>query len=156
MAETFDVVATRDLPVAPEEAWLSWTDPRYVRQWWGPEGFTCTLAELDVRVGGTSRVCMSAPQWGFDAMYSTWDYTLVEAPNRLEFLHNNVDENGVVMEMPGVPHDVSHEITFEALGPELTRMTVTEYGYPTEETRDLSQRGLEECLDKLVKLFPGS
>ena len=60
----------------------------------GPDGFTCTVAEIDVRVGGRSLVCMSAPDWGFHAMYSTWAYTLVEPPNQLEFLHNMSDEHG--------------------------------------------------------------
>ena len=88
MTDTFDVVGTRDIPVPVDEAWKSWTDPGYVLQWWAPNGFTCTLAEMDVRVGGRSLVCMSAPDWGFPALYSTWAYTLVDVPNRLEFVHN--------------------------------------------------------------------
>src|SRR5262245_9022609 len=103
MAETFDVVATRDLPAPAGEAWRSWTDPEYVLRWWGPEGFECTLAELDVRVGGTSLVCMSAPQWGFPALYSTWAYTLVDEPRRLEFTHNVADADGTTIDSPPIP-----------------------------------------------------
>ena len=80
MAETFDVVATRDIPAPLDSAWKSWTDEDYVRKWWGPNGFTCPVAEMDVRVGGRSLVCMSAPDWRFPALYSTWAYTLVDAP----------------------------------------------------------------------------
>ena len=28
-----------------------WTDPEHVAQWWGPNGFTNTIHEMDVRSG---------------------------------------------------------------------------------------------------------
>ena len=118
MADTFDVVGTRDIPAPLDEAWKSWTDPDYVRQWWGPNGFACTVADMDVRVGGRSLVCMSAPDWGFPALYSTWAYTLVDAPNRLEFVHNMSDEHGTTIDAEGIPRDVRHVITFEPMAPD--------------------------------------
>jgi uncharacterized protein YndB with AHSA1/START domain len=153
MTDTFEVVGTRDIPAALDVAWKSWTDPEYVLQWWGPNGFTCAVADMAVRVGGRSLVCMSAPDWGFPALYSTWTYTLVDAPTRLEFVHNMSDELGTTIDAEGVPRDVRHVITFEAIAPEVTRLTVRESSYPTAEARDLSSRGLEECLDKLVAIY---
>jgi hypothetical protein len=41
-------------------------------QWWGPEGFTCPVAKMDFREGGTSLVCMSSPEYG--DLYSNWEY----------------------------------------------------------------------------------
>ena len=152
MTDTFDVVGTRDIPAPIDEAWKSWSDPEYVLQWWGPNGFTCTVAEMDVRVGGRSLVCMSAPDWGFPALYSTWAYTLVDAPNRLEFVHNMSDEQGTTIDSEGIPRDVRHIITFGAIAPDVTRLTVRESSFPTAEARDMSSRGLEECLDKLVAI----
>jgi hypothetical protein len=32
-------------------------------------------------------------------------------------------------------------------------MTVTEYGYTTEQAHDLSREGMEQCLDKLAAIF---
>jgi hypothetical protein len=32
-------------------------------------------------------------------------------------------------------------------------MTVTEYGYTTEQARDLSRAGMEQCLDKMAAMF---
>ena len=153
VTETFDVVGTRDVPAPLDEAWKSWTDPDYVLQWWGPNGFACTVADMDVRVGGRSLVCTSAPDWGFPALYSTWAYTLVDAPNRLEFVHNMSDEHGTTIDAEGIPRDVRHVITFEPMAPDVTRLTVRESSYPTAEARDLSSRGLEECLDKLVAVY---
>ena len=42
----------------------------------------------------------------------------------------------------------------EAIAPDVTRLTVRESSYPTAEARDMSSRGLEECLDKLVATYP--
>ena len=35
-----------------------WTDPQYVQLWWGLEGTTNPVCELDVRVGGSWRIDM--------------------------------------------------------------------------------------------------
>jgi hypothetical protein len=32
-------------------------------------------------------------------------------------------------------------------------MTVVEHGYTTEEARDTSQLGLEQCVDKMAEIF---
>jgi uncharacterized protein YndB with AHSA1/START domain len=156
--ETHDLVVSRDIPAPIEAAWKSWTEPDRVLRWWGPNGFTCTVAELDVRVGGTSLVCMSAPDWGFPALYSTWAYTLVDAPHRLEFIHNIADEHGATIDpatigAAGIPRDVRHVITFESMGDDATRLTVTELGYIDPEQLALSKKGLEESLDKLVAIY---
>jgi len=60
------------------------------------------------------------------------------------------------MGMPqGVPHDVPHVIIFKAAGDKGTKMTVTEHGYTTEQARDLSKVGMEQCLEKMVAMFAG-
>ena len=156
--EARDLVVSRAIPAPIEAAWKSWTEPDRVLRWWGPNGFTCTVAELDVRVGGTSLVCMSAPDWGFPALYSTWAYTLVDAPHRLEFIHNIADEHGATIDpatigAEGIPRDVRHVITFEPIGDDATRLTVTELGYIDPEQLALSKKGLEESLDKLVAIY---
>jgi hypothetical protein len=56
---------------------------------------------------------------------------------------------------PGVPHDVPHVIIFKAAGDTGTKMTVTEHGYTTEQARDLSKAGMEQCLEKMVAMFAG-
>jgi len=58
---THDLAVTRVLDAPVEEAWRAWTEPERVRRWWGPTGFTSPSADMDVRVGGTSLVCMRAP-----------------------------------------------------------------------------------------------
>ncbi len=50
---TFD--APRDL------LWKVWSDPVQAKNWWGPEGFTAPIVELDMRPGGKWRAMMRAP-----------------------------------------------------------------------------------------------
>ena len=52
---------TRVFDAPRELVWKAWTDPRYVMQWWGPEGFTAPVVQMDFRVGGKSLLCMRTP-----------------------------------------------------------------------------------------------
>jgi uncharacterized protein YndB with AHSA1/START domain len=158
--ETLNVVVTRILDAPVEEVWKAWSDPEYVMRWWGPTGFTSPSAEIDFRVGGASLVCMRAPaEYGGQDMYHTWTYTKIDPHERIEFIQNFADEGGTHLDPatmgmpPGVPHDVPHMITFNAAGDNRTEMTVTEYGYTSEQARDLSRAGMEQCLDKMAAIF---
>ena len=129
-----------------------------VRQWWGPKGFTCPLAEMDFREGGASLVCMRAPkEYGGQDMYSTWTYTKIVPNERIEYTFNFADKDGNKLSpaqagIPaGVPEDGHHVITFKDLGGNKTEMTMTEYGYTTDQAYDMSKAGLEQCLDKMAE-----
>jgi uncharacterized protein YndB with AHSA1/START domain len=158
--ETFDVVITRVLDARIGEVWKAWSEPKFVRRWWGPTGFTSPSAEMDFRVGGASLVCMRAPEeYGGQDTYHTWTYTRIDPHERIEFVSNFADKDGTHLDPtamgmpPGVPHDVPHVVTFEAAGEGGTEMTVTEYGYTTEQAHDLSKAGMEQCLDKMAAIF---
>ncbi|SFS08576.1 Uncharacterized conserved protein YndB, AHSA1/START domain [Microbacterium sp. cf046] len=158
-ASQFVVEASRELDAPPDVAWRSWTDAAILQRWWGPNGFECPTAEMDVRVGGSSLVSMSAPDWGFPEMFSSWEYTLVERPRRLEFMFRFSDANGDPLgedaRPPGVPAEVAHTVTFDPLEGDRTLMRVHEAGYESEEPLEMSRQGLEQSLDKLTPLFAG-
>jgi uncharacterized protein YndB with AHSA1/START domain len=61
MSDTFDVVVSRTFPVPPEQVWRAWSESELVKQWWGPTGWTCPVADVDLRVGGRTLVAMRAP-----------------------------------------------------------------------------------------------
>jgi uncharacterized protein YndB with AHSA1/START domain len=158
--KTFEVRATREFPVPVETAYAAWTESDLVKQWWGPTGFTCPVARMDVRAGGVSLVAMRAPEeYGGMDMYNTWTYTVVEPPNRLEYEMRFADSDGrttspATAGIPaGVPDVVQHVVTFERLDGDRSRIQVTEYGYTDEQARDMSQAGLDQCLDKLERLL---
>ncbi len=70
-----------------------WTDPKHVAQWWGPNGFTNPVCELDVRPGGTIRIDMRGPDGVIYPMKGVF-HEIVE-PERLVFTSSALeDEKG--------------------------------------------------------------
>jgi uncharacterized protein YndB with AHSA1/START domain len=160
VSDTFDVVVRRTFPVAPEEAWRAWSESDLVKQWWGPDGFTCPMADVDLRVGGRTFVVMRAPaEFGGGDLYSTWTFTEVVPYSRIAYVFNFADQDGnrlVPADLgmgPGIPDDGEHLVTFDDLGDGRTEMIITEHGYTTEDARNLSQGGLEQCVDKMAAIF---
>ena len=154
------LVVTRDFDVPVTLAWDAWSESERVKQWWGPTGFTCPVANMDFRVGGKSLVCMRAPkEFGGQDMYNTWTYTRIVPHQTLDFVFHFSDQQGKRIDPsalglpPGMPTEVRHSIAFEALGRAKTRMTITEDGYESDEIMQLSKAGLEQCLDKLAASF---
>lgn len=41
--------------------WQMWTEPEHFKNWYGPNGFTVPVAEMDVKVGGKHLFCMASP-----------------------------------------------------------------------------------------------
>lgn len=155
-----DVVVSRELDVSADVAWTAWSDPALLRQWWGPVGFTCPRADVDLRVGGSTVVTMQAPpEWGGFTIHNRWRHTAVVEPSRIEFVSRFVDADGTAIGPadagvpPTVPVEVPHVVELEPLPGGRTRITVTESGYVDETTRAQSQMGQEQCVDKLQALF---
>jgi len=51
--------ATLRAPI--ELVWKVWTDPAHIAHWWGPEGFTNTIQQMDLIPGGEWRLTMIGP-----------------------------------------------------------------------------------------------
>jgi uncharacterized protein YndB with AHSA1/START domain len=158
--EKRNVIVNRVIDAPVDQLWKAWSDSNYVMQWWGPTGFTCPLAEMDFREGGTSLVCMRAPkEFGGQDMYNTWTYSQIIPMERIEFLNKFADQNGNQIDPaeigipPGVPPEVRHVITFKALNKVQTELTVTEFGYASDEAHDISKAGMEQCIDKMAAIF---
>ncbi len=159
---TKTMTVTRTFDAAVADVWKHWSDSEKVMKWWGPKGFTSPLAKMDFREGGVSLVCMRAPKefGGFD-MYNTWSYKKIVPNERIEFTLNFADKDGNKLDPaqmglpPGIPKDVPHVITFKALGDQKTEMTVSEFGYTTDEAVNTSKAGLDQCLDKMAESLKG-
>ncbi len=158
--EKLNLVVTRVFNAPVASVWKSWSDGEQVMRWWGPKGFTSPTCKMDFREGGVSLVCMRAPkEFGGQDMYNTWSYQKIVPMQRIEFILNFADKDGNKLDLakmgipPGVPKDVPHVITFKALGDGRTEITVTEYGYESEQAVNISRSGLVECLDKMEAIF---
>lgn len=74
---------TRRYAAAREIVFRAWADPAELVKWWGPEGMTTPVCEMDVRPGGAWRTAIVGDQ-GTEHVCSGV-YRAVEAPSRLEF-----------------------------------------------------------------------
>ncbi|HRP62493.1 MAG TPA: SRPBCC domain-containing protein [Phycisphaerales bacterium] len=153
-----DFATTRTFNASPERIWQAWTDGEQLKRWWGPRGFTCPVADMDVRIGGTSLVAMKAPpKFGGCTFYNTWTYSTVVPTRRLDFIVRFTDETGKAHHPselglpPGIPAEVPHVLIFEPTDDGGTRLIIIEYGYESQDAINLSRQGLEQCLDKLAE-----
>jgi uncharacterized protein YndB with AHSA1/START domain len=156
-AGTHDVVETRTFDAPLERVWSAWTDGDRISQWWGPRGFSVPVADVDFREGGTSLICMRAPEdFGGQLFCNTWTYSKIDKHDRIDFVLHFTDEFGNRFDpadldgMPnGIPPAVPHEITFRRVNAQRTELTIREYGYTTPEAYEISKAGLDQVLEKL-------
>ena len=80
-----EIVATRVFDAPRELVFEMWTDPKHVTQWWGPNGFTTTIYEMDVKPGGVWRFVMHGPD-GVDYQNRVV-YREIVKPERLVYAH---------------------------------------------------------------------
>jgi uncharacterized protein YndB with AHSA1/START domain len=80
-----EIVLVRVLDATREGVFSAWTDADAFCEWFGPEGFTCTVREMDVRPGGRARFDMAAPD---GTVYTNrFDYVEVVPGERLVLDH---------------------------------------------------------------------
>ena len=85
-----EIVLTRAVDAPPDLVFEVWTNPKHVVQWWGPNGFTNTNLEMDVRPGGVWRFIMHGPD---GTNYpNRIIYQEVDRPKRLVYVHDDDGE----------------------------------------------------------------
>jgi len=116
-----EIVITRLISAPRELVFKVWTDPEHVGHWWGPDGFTNTIYEMDVRPGGIWRFTMHGPD-GIDYQNKVI-YREIVPPELLSYSHVS---------------DPYFEatVTFEAEG-DKTRVTMRSL-FETAAVRDLT------------------
>lgn len=87
-----EIVQTRTFDAPRELVFQAWTDPAHLPHWFGPNGFSVTMHEIDVRPGGTWRFIMHGPD-GRDYT-NRMVYQEIVRPERLVYLHGeDVDDD---------------------------------------------------------------
>lgn len=149
--EAMVIERTFDAPV--ELIWQMWTQPEHFKKWYGPEGFTVPVADMDVRVGGRRLVCMQAPD-GSMKIWTAGEYTEVVPNERLVYTDSMADEHGNLV--PPSAHGMSgdHPFTTEVtvVLEDLdgrTKMVLTHTGLPAEEQG--AKEGWEQSFAKLAE-----
>jgi uncharacterized protein YndB with AHSA1/START domain len=87
-----EIVLVRVLDATRDAVFGAWTDADAFCQWFGPEGFTCTVREMDVRPGGRARFDMTSPDG--TVFTNRFEYLEVVAGDRLVLDHgSDVDDD---------------------------------------------------------------
>lgn len=132
----------RVLRCPPERAYRAFLDPAALCKWIPPYGFTCTVHEIDARVGGSFR--MSFTNFGANASHSFGGEYLEMVPGeKLRYTDRFDDPN-----LSGV---MTVTVTFaKVLGG--TELHVTQEGVPDVIPPEMCHLGWQESLAQLANL----
>ncbi len=84
---------------APRElVWKAWTERSRLMEWFGPKGFTMSVANLDLRPGGTFHYCLQTPDG--HKMWGKFVYREIVAPGKLVLVNSFSDEKGGITRHP--------------------------------------------------------
>ena len=137
---TLSLSMSRVLPAAPELVFRAFTDPGWYGQWWGPEGTSSEVKQLDLRVGGSYRVDMSLPDGNTAVMYGR--YEEIDPPKLLSYSlawEGEAAETLVTLEIE--PHEDG------------TELTITHEGFVDSTRVDQHEHGWRDSLDRLDRLI---
>lgn len=120
-----EIVLVRVLDATRDAVFAAWTDADAFCEWFGPDGFTCTVRQMDVRPGGRARFDMVSPD---GTVYTNrFDYLDVAPVERLVLDHgSDLDDD---------PTRFRVTITLDEQADGKTVLTLRQL-HPTVEQRD--------------------
>jgi uncharacterized protein YndB with AHSA1/START domain/DNA-binding transcriptional ArsR family regulator len=138
-----EVVLVRVLDASPDAVFTAWTDPDAFCQWFGPDGFACTVHEMDVRPGGRARFDMTSADG--TPYTNRFDYLEVVPDERLVMDHgSDVDDD---------PARFRVTVTFDAQSDGKTVLTLRQLHPSVERRQEVIGFGAVELgLQTLQKL----
>ena len=145
------VVIERTFDAPVDFIWQMWTQPEHFKSWYGPQGFTVPVANMELRVGGKRLICMASPD-GSMKMWTTGEYTEIVPNERLVYTESPADEDGNVvspsaMGMPEeYPATTEVIVVLEDLGGR-TKMVMTHAGVQASSG---AGGGWNQAFDKLA------
>jgi uncharacterized protein YndB with AHSA1/START domain len=120
-----EIVLVRVLDASRAAVFAAWTDADEFCQWFGPDGYTCTVYEMDVRPGG--RACFDMTSADGTQFTNRFDYLEVVPDQRLVMDHgSDVDDD---------PARFRVTITLDEQADGKTVLTLRQL-HPTAEQRD--------------------
>lgn len=137
--------------------WKAWTDPEFMKRWFGPETFTAPVVKLDLRVGGRYVNCMRSPEG--QEVWSTGVYREIVEPERIVCTDAFADEHG--NQVPGSyygmgedwPEELLVTFLFDELEKGKTKFTLHHRGIPEGQMRESTVAGWNGSFDKLAAIL---
>jgi len=146
----------REFDASIDAVWAMWTEAEKFQSWYGPNGFTIPVAEMDVTVGGTRKISMEmkTPE-RIMQMWFIGEYKEISPKTRLVYSESMCDPDGNVlspasMGMPeGTPDTTEVVVQLEDLGGR-TRMVLTHVGVPAGSP---GEGGWMQAIEKMAGLL---
>ncbi len=135
--------------------WNAWGDPAQVKQWWGPDGYSCPEAEIDFREMGECFIAMRDSSGKTN--WSKGVYQEINPRKRLVVSDMFCDENRNLVNaaelgmMGEWPDETLLTVDFKEVSDDETLVRLTHEGIPSEEHANCVQ-GWTMTLEKLKKL----
>jgi uncharacterized protein YndB with AHSA1/START domain len=119
-----EIVLVRVIDAPPQAVYAAWVEADRFCAWFGPDGFTCDVRELDVRPGGRARFDMVSPDG--TTYTNRFDYLEVAPDERLVMDHgSDIDDD---------PTRFRVTVTFDRQDDGKTVLTLRQL-HPTAEQR---------------------
>lgn len=146
-----ELTMVRSFDAPRELVFKYWTDEKLVSQWWGPQGFTSPVSEIDARPGGKIYIEMEDSE-GLIAKGSRYpmkgEFTEIIKPEKLVFTNSALQEGKPII-------DSTTTVTFEESDGKTTMTVHVIVTHATPEA-EMPLQGMEmgwnQQLDKLVEL----
>jgi uncharacterized protein YndB with AHSA1/START domain len=136
--------------------WELWTTKDGIESWWGPEGFSVTVRELDLRPGGDLNYAMTAT--GAEQVeYMVKAGMPISTEHRLTFTEidppRRLAWRGVADFIPDVkPYEIETVIELHEV-PDGVRLVVTADAMHDERWTQMARLGRESELERLAKVL---
>lgn len=119
------IAMERELAAPPAVVFRAFTEPKALKNWYGPNGFTITVIAMDFRVGGLFRFTMHGPD-GTD-FPNRIEYREIAPAERLAYRHSSdIDDD---------PNAFDVIVSFVAVGASRTLLTMRST-FPSIEARN--------------------
>ena len=134
------LIVRRIINATPQRLFEAWTTAEQLTKWWGPQGMSCPVAEVDLRVGGRYRIANVSASG--DTTWISGEFESITPPKELVYTWSVEPAT-----MP--PERVT--VRFEARDGK-TEVIVIHERIVSDAARDQHNRGWQGCLAGLARL----
>jgi uncharacterized glyoxalase superfamily protein PhnB/uncharacterized protein YndB with AHSA1/START domain len=100
-AKSKDFVITRVFDAPRALVWQAFTDPKRMKEWWGPKGAKVVHSKMDLKLGGTYHYGMKTADGA--TIWGKFQFREIVPRERLVFINCFSDEDGGITRHPMAP-----------------------------------------------------
>jgi len=141
-ASTNTVRLHRVLAAKPEKVYRAFTTPDAMTRWLPPNGFTCTVHQMDARVGGSYR--MSFTNFSSGKSHAFGGTYLELVPGEFVCYTHRFED-------PGLPGEMTTTVTLKPVSVG-TEVVIVQEGVPAAIPLEACYLGWQQSLNHLVAL----